>query len=237
MSFLPTDRLSGRTDAPDSGDCNRGRHPPVALRGARKSSNPNPDCALPSTPEVVPSSTPLGAQKIAVPGPSQTAKTGSVSCRHWGTASSPTAHAAPDLPATKTGLRKSPRSRCHRDQKRYIRLCRRNRVGRSMCDRHTFHHLLHNPIWFKNTKNTTIPPNGVRSRSVSCSDTFCPSNILVPCASIRPVYDPALQLRNSGLLQQKAFIRGGFRRIRPASIRGRVLECDAIPDRCPAVSP
>src|SRR5580692_690963 len=45
--------------------------------------------------------------------------------------------------AQPAGLRKPPRSRSYRDQKRDVGLRRRNRIRGVMLDRHTLHHFFH----------------------------------------------------------------------------------------------
>ena len=45
-----------------------------------------------------------------------------------------------------------------------------------------------NPMRFRNSRNTTIPPKGVKARSVSVNTIFRPSKIRVPSASIRSGY-------------------------------------------------
>src|ERR1039457_7197423 len=47
--------------------------------------------------------------------------------------------------------------------------------------------LLTSPILFRNSRKTTMPPNGVNARSVSCNNTLCPPKIRV-LSAIRPVY-------------------------------------------------
>ena len=59
-----------------------------------------------------------------------------------------------------------------------------------------------NPILLKNSSSTTIPPNGVRARSVSFNFTFRPLNSCVPSASI-PYSLRHLRFNPHGFLAQR----------------------------------